>query len=77
MKQTPDPTPHMPKFPAPQTTAGTAEDDIVTTLPHDLRLADQTQAITQTTETLHESGADSRKRHGEAGLITDSQHRGD
>ena len=67
----------MPKLPAPQTTAGTAKDDIVTTLPHGLRLVDQTQAITQTTETLHESVADSRKRHGEAGLITDSRHRGD
>ncbi len=53
MKQTPDPTPQMPKLPATQTT------------------------ITQTTETLHESGTHSLKRHGEAGLITDSQHRGD
>ncbi len=84
MKHTLKPTPSMPKLPAPQTTAGTAEDAIVTTqltLPHDLRPVDQTDgdphAITQTTETLHESCADSRKRRGEAGLITDSQHRGD
>ncbi len=61
------------------------------TLPHDIRPAEQTggdphailhrqgglHVITQTTETPHESGADSRKRQGEAGLITDSQHRGD
>jgi hypothetical protein len=74
----------MPKLPAPQTTAGTAEEDILTaqlTLPHDLRPADQTgggpHAISQTTGTLRESVADSRKRNGEVGLITDSQHRGD
>ncbi len=61
------------------------------TLPHDIRPVEQNggdqhstlrrkgglHVITWTTETLHESATDSRKRHGEAGLITDSQHRGD
>ena len=45
------------------------------TLPHDLRPAEQTGGDPPLTP--HETGADSLKLRGEAGLITDSQHRGD
>ena len=66
-------------------TAGDTEANIATTqitLPKDMEETAQTgtgqHAVIRTTGTfVRESGADSRKRHGEVGLITDSQHRGD